>query len=227
MFNKGAHFVFQTSQHQILGANLPSGFQKHSVYFFWMYQVRLERHLLHKQFNAFQNHVGNFSQLFLLSQLQLKYFTTDAQLNPSWKYQSQFTLKSPATSALILHLADRLKQTALIIWDEIVRTHRHKIDSFDQTLRNLCLSTFPFKGIPILFIGNSRKILPVSQAANWHQIVSVCFKRLLLFFLCTSLHPHSNMRLPALKSDPYATPDAFCFHLICFDLANESCNKMR
>lgn len=138
-------------------------------------------------------------------------------------------IHSENTCNIILNyqLAERLKQTVLVILNEIFMTHRHNHEAVDRTLHDLCRFTFSFGGIPVLLMGNFWQILPVVPAANWSPIFNTCFKRLGLFPLFTSSHSYSNMRLLALHNYPHATPSAFFSYPICFALEKESFNKLR
>ncbi|XP_017227772.1 uncharacterized protein LOC108203376 [Daucus carota subsp. sativus] len=63
-------------------------------------------------------------------------------------------------------LAELIKQTSLIIWDEASMQHRHAFESVDRSLRDVMSSLYPsragisFGGISIMFGGDYRKILP-------------------------------------------------------------------
>lgn len=47
-------------------------------------------------------------------------------------------------------LAEEIRRTGLIIWNEIVVTHRHNIDAVNRTLQGLSQSVLPFGGIAVL-----------------------------------------------------------------------------
>ena len=59
----------------------------------------------------------------------------------------------PAQSAL----AELLRSTSLIIWDEVSSQHRHCFEAVDRTLKDLCKSDEWFGGIPIVFAGKRNR----------------------------------------------------------------------
>lgn len=51
-------------------------------------------------------------------------------------------------------LAELMKRTSLIIWDEAPAQHRHCFEAVDRTLRDLRNSNTWFGGIVVVFAGN-------------------------------------------------------------------------
>lgn len=88
---------------------------------------------------------------------------------------------------------------------------RHNLEAVDRTLRDLCRSRFPFRGILVLLIADLWQFLPVVRTENRSHIVSTCFKRSRVFPLLPSLHLHTNVRLLALQNYPHAASEAFPF----------------
>ena len=58
-------------------------------------------------------------------------------------------------------LADLIRRTALIVWDEAPMAHRHHLEAFDRTLRDVTGSDEPFGGKVLVLGGDFRQILPV------------------------------------------------------------------
>ena len=58
-------------------------------------------------------------------------------------------------------LADLLRATKLIIWDEAPMVQRHCMEAFDRTLRDIMHCNKPFGGKCLLMGGDFRQILPV------------------------------------------------------------------
>lgn len=58
-------------------------------------------------------------------------------------------------------LADMLRRTTLIIWDEAANQHRWAPEAVDRALRDLRNSDRPFGGITVVFGGDFQQILPV------------------------------------------------------------------
>ena len=58
-------------------------------------------------------------------------------------------------------LAELIRRTALIVWDEAPMAHRHHLEAFDRTLRDIAGSDEPFGGKVLVLGGDFRQILPV------------------------------------------------------------------
>ncbi|KAL4288328.1 hypothetical protein AHAS_Ahas19G0275200 [Arachis hypogaea] len=79
-------------------------------------------------------------------------------------------------------LAELLKQTKLIIWDEASMVHRYSVEAVDKSLRDIMSSTnnnnanLPFGGKVVVFGGDFRQILPVIPGSGRTEIVnaSIC-----------------------------------------------------
>lgn len=97
--------------------------------------------------------------------------------------------KSTGSADAYSQLAEELVGPAPVIWHELVMTHSHNAGVVDWSLKDIVLSTLPYRGIPELFIGDFRQIPPFVQAGNRSQIFSACFKRSCLFQLFKPLHP--------------------------------------
>ena len=70
--------------------------------------------------------------------------------------------------------AKLLSKTSLIIWDEIMMSHVHQIDCVNRSIRDILKVDKPFGGIPVVFAGDPRQILPVVHHDNRSQIVKAC-----------------------------------------------------
>ena len=64
------------------------------------------------------------------------------------------------------HDAKLLKKTSLIIWDEIMMSHVDQVDCVDRSLKDILKVDKPFGGIPVVFAGDPRQILPVLCHGN-------------------------------------------------------------
>ena len=62
--------------------------------------------------------------------------------------------------------AKLLKETSLIIWDEIMMSHVDQVNCVDRSLRDILKVDKPFGGVPIVFGGDPRHILPVVCHGN-------------------------------------------------------------
>ncbi|XP_021986331.1 uncharacterized protein LOC110882676 [Helianthus annuus] len=98
-------------------------------------------------------------------------------------------------------LAQLLRMTKLIIWDEAPMTHRHCFEALDRTLRdNLRFKDASnedrlFGGMVVVFGGNYRQILPVIPKGSRHEIVNASLNSSHLWNHCQVLKLHVNMRL--------------------------------
>jgi ATP-dependent DNA helicase PIF1 len=69
-------------------------------------------------------------------------------------------------------LAELIKVSALIIWDEAPMTHRHCFEALDRTLRDILSeekpanAIVPFGGKPVVLGGDFRQILPVVRKGS-------------------------------------------------------------
>jgi hypothetical protein len=93
------------------------------------------------------------------------------------------------------HLADLIRQTSLVIWDEAPMQHRHIVETVDRTFRDVLNSDKPFGGLTFVFGGDFQQILPVVIQGSRPQIVGACIQRSVLWRSMTVLHLHQNMRL--------------------------------
>jgi hypothetical protein len=51
-------------------------------------------------------------------------------------------------------LADLIRQTSLVIWDEAPMQHRHIVETVDRTFRDVLNSDKPFGGLTFVFGGD-------------------------------------------------------------------------
>src|SRR6202522_511973 len=75
-------------------------------------------------------------------------------------------------------LADLIRITDLVIWDEALMQHRHIHEAVDRTFRDLrgCEDK-PFGGLTVVFGGDFKQILPVIVKGSRAQIVGACLQR--------------------------------------------------
>ncbi|XP_077118939.1 ATP-dependent DNA helicase Pif1-like [Ranitomeya variabilis] len=69
-----------------------------------------------------------------------------------------------------------LRDTKLIIWDEISMSHVHLFNAIDRSLRILLHNEEPFGGIPIVVEGDFCQLAPVVLHGNRVSIVEACVK---------------------------------------------------
>ena len=98
-------------------------------------------------------------------------------------------------------LAELLKETDLIIWDEAPMTHRFAFEAVDRTLRDILskddsqASEKIFGGKTVLLGGDFRQILPVIAGGSRQDTVLATINRSYLWDSCNFYSLTQNMRL--------------------------------
>ena len=104
-------------------------------------------------------------------------------------------------------IAELIKQTKLIIWDEAPMQHRYAFECLDRSLKDIMKSVdpsralLPFGGITVVLGGDFRQILPVITQGDRSEIVSACITRSRLWSICKIFLLTRNMRLNEGKSE--------------------------
>lgn len=99
------------------------------------------------------------------------------------------------------HLAELLRETSLIIWDEALMTNCMCFEALDRTLRDIllvddpALADLPFGGVVVVLGGDLRQILPVIEGGSRAQVVSATITNSPLWHSMTVLNLTENMRL--------------------------------
>ena len=73
-------------------------------------------------------------------------------------------------------LSHVLKQTGIIILDEVPMQHKFVVEALDRTLRDVLDIDKPFGGITVLFGGDFRQTLPVVPRGSRHQILNASLR---------------------------------------------------
>jgi len=92
-------------------------------------------------------------------------------------------------------LAQLLKYTKLIIWDEAPMAHRFCFEALDRTLKDILSTNKIFGGKVIVFGGDFRQILPVVPGGNRSDIVHATINSSYIWDSCEVLTLTKNMRL--------------------------------
>ena len=92
-------------------------------------------------------------------------------------------------------LANLIRQTKLIIWDEAPMTHCFALEALDRTLQDIRHNDNPFGGLVVVLGGDFRQTLPVVKRASRAAIVESSIKRSHLWENVTSFTLSQNMRL--------------------------------
>ncbi|XP_021990657.1 uncharacterized protein LOC110887059 [Helianthus annuus] len=70
-------------------------------------------------------------------------------------------------------VADLLKKTKLIIWDEAPMNHKHAFEALDRTMKDIFKCEMTFGGKVMVFGGDFRQILPVVPNGSRRYIVDI------------------------------------------------------
>ena len=107
-------------------------------------------------------------------------------------------------------IAELIRHTKLIIWDEAPMQHRYAFECLDRSLRDIMKSSdlaraaLPFGGITVVLGGDFRQILPVIPHGDRAQILGACITRSYLWNICKIFVLTKNMRLNKGSSDAEA-----------------------
>jgi len=102
-------------------------------------------------------------------------------------------------------LAELIRNTRLIIWDEITMQHRYAAEAVDRTCRDILdVHDRPFGGITVVFGGDFQQILPVVPRGSREDVVSATLLQSDLWGHVKVLKLIRNMRVAD-------TPDAHSF----------------
>lgn len=92
-------------------------------------------------------------------------------------------------------LAELIRQTNIIIWDEVPMQHRFGPEAVDRTCQDLRNNPNPFGGITVVFGGDFQQILPVVRKGSREAIVEASIQRSCLWEEMSILSLRTNMRL--------------------------------
>jgi hypothetical protein len=98
-------------------------------------------------------------------------------------------------------LCELIEETALVIWDEALMTHRHAFEALDRTFRDLMscktegAESMIFGGKVVVLGGDLRQILPVVEGGSRAEIVNAAIVNSPLWRHVTVLSLTVNMRL--------------------------------
>ncbi|XP_070196534.1 uncharacterized protein [Littorina saxatilis] len=92
------------------------------------------------------------------------------------------------------NLAKVIQDTAAIIIDEAPMTHRAVYEAIDRTLQDITQTSKPMGGIPTLFCGDFRQILPVVPHGTRANVINASIKNSYLWQNIVVKHLTTNMR---------------------------------
>jgi hypothetical protein len=105
------------------------------------------------------------------------------------------------------HLAELLKKTSIIIWDEAPMSNRNCFEALDKSLRDILRfnnensQNKPFGGMTVVLGGDFRQTLPVVPKGRREQIVNASIKRSYLWNHFEIFKLTRNMRLRCMSED--------------------------
>jgi len=105
------------------------------------------------------------------------------------------------------HLAEQLKKTSVIIWDEAPMANKKCFEVLGKSLRdifrftNLNINEKPFGGMTVVLGGDFKQILPVVPKGRREHIVSASVKRSYLWNHFEIFKLTKNMRLTYMPND--------------------------
>ena len=137
---------------------------------------------------------------------------------------SDSTCNIPAQS----HLAELIRETQLVFWDEAPMQHRHTFEAVDRTFKDIRNDPRPFGGVVFCFCGDFRQILPVVPRGTRGQIVSACLKRSPLWQHVQRLPLTINMRLfsPHMSPEERLRQDEFANRILAIGEGRDTNNEI-
>ena len=93
------------------------------------------------------------------------------------------------------NLAELLKVTKLIVWDEAPMCHKFTFEALDKSLKDIIHNNLPFGGKVIVFGGDFRQILPIIPKGNRSDIFHATINASYIWGHCQILRLTKNMRL--------------------------------
>ena len=107
------------------------------------------------------------------------------------KIQTTSTCSFKATDAT----GKLIKDTKLIIFDEMTMLHRHVFEAIDRSIRDLTGNEEPFGGITVVFSGDWRQCLPIVRRGSRGDVIYACMKSSELWNQVTVTNLVRNMRV--------------------------------
>ncbi|KAH9101192.1 hypothetical protein Ae201684P_007376 [Aphanomyces euteiches] len=99
------------------------------------------------------------------------------------------------------HLAELLRLTELIIWDECSMMHKYAVEAVDHMLQDLMDNALPFGGKVVIFSGDFKQMLPVILKGTPGLILEACLKNSYIWSNVAKFHLTVNMRLTNNNSE--------------------------
>ncbi|PIA34480.1 LOW QUALITY PROTEIN: hypothetical protein AQUCO_03700032v1 [Aquilegia coerulea] len=97
------------------------------------------------------------------------------------------------------NLAQLLRETSVILWDEATMSHRFAFECLDRSLQDVTDVHLPFGGKVIVLGGDFRQVLPIVRHGTVAQTINACITRSSLWKAVHILRLSENMRA---RADP-------------------------
>ena len=98
-------------------------------------------------------------------------------------------------------LGELIKNTNLIIWDEVPMQHKHCFETVDRTFRDVRGKDSIFGGIPVILGGDFAQIPPVVKHGDRSRIVNASIRKSYIWNQTEVLFLRINMRIRSLSQD--------------------------
>ena len=117
--------------------------------------------------------------------------TSHSRLKIPLSIDESSTCYIPRNSAL----AELIRNTALIIWDEVPLQHKHCFEAVDRTLKDICENDLLFGGIPVILGGDFAQIAPVIRYGDRTAIVNASIRQSYIWRQTEVVYLRINMRI--------------------------------
>ena len=92
-------------------------------------------------------------------------------------------------------LANLLRKTHLIIWDEVTLQNKYDFEAVNKLFKELMVNNDLFGGVPVVLGGDFAQILPVVRRGSREQVVNACIQYWSKWDLIQPLFLTQNMRV--------------------------------
>ena len=106
-------------------------------------------------------------------------------------------------------LAELIRMSKIVVWDEAPMSHRYQLEALDRTLRDITDVDQPFGGKTMVLSGDFRQCLPVLPQASRGEVVDAALNRSPLWQSFNVMHLSENMRVRLANSSDATAFDAF------------------
>ena len=118
------------------------------------------------------------------------------------------------------NLAELIKRTALIFWDESPMQNKFDMEAVDKMLQDVCSNEILFGGKVVCFCGDFRQCLPVIQGGSQASIIDHCLCNASFWGRVQIFHLTINMRLNNPDLTAQGRRDMETFAAALLDIGN-------